>query len=247
MRCLSSARVTWHREGSILRHQGAGAFLRHALGRMLRPLLTWQTILFFEIDPARDRPALRAAIPLDVRVLEAEEVRALRPVFEEAGLAADKVERWLARGDRCAVGLSEGQVVHFRWHTTVAAWIPELGATIVPRPGETYSHNAFTLESARGKNVQPAISHFVHEWTRDAGYHRTIFYVLEDNYPGLAIVRKMAARRTRVLRRFRFPALSGSWITGLGGPGGPTIRFEADVSVRRMGPLGLWVHEKRMG
>lgn len=233
-------RSRWAAGRLILRRQGLRALLTQVLRWSLRRVATWHTIVFFERDLADEIPDIRAGVPLDMRVLAGEEIRAFRSVLESGGLEWPEVEARAARGDRCTIGLSQGRLVHVRWITVAPAWIPEIQATIVPQPGEAYIYGSYTPDKERGSNVQPAISCLMLRWGRRQGYRRHLFYVHADNPSGLRIVAKIGARRTGALRCVWMSGL-GTWLAGLDAWLGPRIDFGNDASIRRLGRLGLWV------
>lgn len=236
-------RSIWAAGRLVLRRAGVRALLTQVLRWSLRRVVTWHTLVFFERNLADDIPHIRARIPLEMRVLDAEELPEYRPALEAAGLEWAEVQARAARGDRCTVGLSQGRLVHMRWITVAAAWIPELRALIVPQPGEAYVYNSYTPEETRGSEVQPAISCLMVQWGRRQGYRRHLFYVLADNPSGLRIVEKLGARKTGAVRCVWLRGL-GAWFTGLDTWKGPRLDFGDDASVRRLGPLGLWVRQR---
>jgi hypothetical protein len=228
----------------ILRYGGIGALLVRLIRECLRPVLTWETLCFFARDLSQDIPEIEARVPVELKMLRGDEVRAYRSALESAGVASEKIEARAARGERCAIGLSEGRLVHYKWLTLTPAWIPEISGTFVPKSDEAYVYDVFTPREALGNNLQAAISSRLLKWGRRQGYRRHVFYVRGDNLNGLRIVAKIGARRTAVVRRFHVRGLAGSWITGLRGPERPKIDFGNSASVRRLGLLGLWVHRR---
>lgn len=98
-------------------HAGAWAVLGTALRRCLRPLVSWQSVSFFERDLMRGpTPEVRAGIPLEVRLVESpEDVRRLQDFFRRIDRRPEVVATRLGRGERCFIALSEGRLVHFSW------------------------------------------------------------------------------------------------------------------------------------
>jgi hypothetical protein len=228
-----------------LRRAGPRVLLARLLRRCLRPIGSWQEVIFFERDLADEVPDRRAGIPLEMHVVTAEGLPAHRAALEAAGVDWEKMATRAGLGHRCTVVLSNGRLVHLRWITDVAAWIPELRATIRPLAGEAYVYDSFTPEQARGGGVQPAVSCLMIAWGRQQGYRSHIFYVRGNNAAGLRIVAKMGARRTRVVRCLRPRFAQGAWVTGLRPGGSPRLDFGATATIRSLGPLGHWVRGER--
>ena len=210
----------------------------------LRPLGRWQRLLFFEREVALPFPEIRASVPLEVHILAPERVGEYRAVVERAGVPWSKLEQRAALGHVCTVALSEGKLVHIRWSALGPARVPELGCSVVPGAGEAYVYDSFTPEDARGYAVQPAVACRMIEWGRARGLVRHLFYVRSHNAPGLRIVSRMGARKTRVVYCLRLRS-GASWVLGIDGPGRPRLEFDADRAVRRLGPFGYWVRPRR--
>lgn len=233
----SAARRSWRRAD-------AGALATQVLRRTLRPVAVWQKLVFFEKDLADDIPGIRTHIPLEMHVVDGDELPAHRAAIEAEGVDWEKMAARAALGHRCTIVLSAGRLVHIRWHTDVGAWIPELRATLRPAPGEAYVYDSFTPEDLRGGQVQPAVSCLMMAWGRQQGYRRHHFYVRGNNAPGLRVVAKMKTRRTAVVRCLRSKDGRHAWITGLPRSGSPHLDFAPGARVRSLGPLGLWVSER---
>jgi hypothetical protein len=225
----------------VWRRGGAGTLLGRAWRRLLQPIGSWNTLVFFARDLSADLPGVPPRLPLEMHVVGAEELGLFRDCLEEAGLDWGEAQARAARGDLCTVVQSEGRLVHVRWLTTQVGFIPELGATLRLQPGEAYVYASLTPPAERGGGVQPAVSALMMQWGRARGYRRHIFYVRGDNPSALAIVDKIGARRMRTVRCLRFARGNGLWVTGLRRDALPRIEFRPEVSVRSLGPLGLWV------
>jgi hypothetical protein len=227
------------------RRADGGALATQALRRALRPVAVWQKLVFFERDLADELPAIRASLPLDLRVVDATELPRYRAALSAEGLDWAKLAARAALGHRCTVVLSAGRLVHLRWITEAGAWIPELRARLRPGPGEAYVYDAFTPEDLRGQQLQPAVACLMVEWGRRQGYARHLFYVRGNNAAGLRIVAKMRARRTAVVRCLRSKSGDTAWVTGLRPGRPPHLDFGDEARVRSLGPLGLWITHRR--
>jgi hypothetical protein len=212
------------------------------LRRVLRPVGTWQKLVFFERDLGAPVPEVPCRLPLEVRIVRPHEVTAARAVTEAAGIPWPKLEERAALGHVCTIALSNGRVVHVRWITDRRAWVPELRCWIVPGPEEAYVYDSFTPEEARGAAVQPAVSAEMIAWGLRQGHRRHLFYVRGHNAAGLSIVAKMGAVPTRVVRCLRSRSGAVCWVLGLDGPPRPRLEFDPGVAITRMGPLGWRIH-----
>jgi hypothetical protein len=228
----------------VLRRGGLRTLAARAWRRGLTPLGAWNTLVFFERSLAEEMPQAPAPFPLEMHVVGARELPRFRSWLDAAAQDWGEMEARAARGDLCTIVLSEGRLVHLRWLTTTAGFIPELGATLRPGPREAYVYASLTPPATRGQGVQLAVSALMVKWALAEGYERHLFYVRGDNPSALAIVGKVGARRTKTVRCLRLARGRGLWVTGLGGDR-PHIEFPAGVSVRRLGPLGLWVRDPR--
>jgi hypothetical protein len=204
----SAARRSWRRAD-------AGALATQVLRRTLRPVAVWQKLIFFEKDLADDIPEIRARIPLEMHVVNGDELPAHRAAIEAEGVDWEKMAARAALGHRCTIVLSEGRLVHIRWHTDVGAWIPELRATLRPGPGEAYVYDSFTPEDLRGGQVQPAVSCLMMAWGRQHGYpdRGRALPPLEGRTPGLdhrPAAERVSAPRLRPGRACPFPGAAGT-------------------------------------
>jgi ribosomal protein S18 acetylase RimI-like enzyme len=231
----------WEAARLVLRRGGVGILLERALRRSLAPIGTWHKLVFFERDLADEMPEIRSRFSLEMHVVGADQISSYRALLDGAGQDWDEMTARAARGDQCTIVLSEGRLVHLRWLSVTAGLIPELGATLLLAPGEAYVYASFTLPEARGSRVQPAVSTLMMQRSRAQGYRWHLFYVRGDDPSALAIVAKVGARRTRVVRCLRLTSGNGLWVLGLRANRPPCIEFDSAAAVRRLGLLGLWV------
>jgi ribosomal protein S18 acetylase RimI-like enzyme len=98
------------------------------------------------------------------------------------------------RGDHCVlIKTDDGTVAHSRWVTTVATAIPELGMSIVPRPGEAYLYDGYTRPDQRSRGIDGVVRCFVFDMLRANGYKRVYSYVRGNNEPGLRAANRWQA------------------------------------------------------
>jgi GNAT superfamily N-acetyltransferase len=216
--------------------------------RALRPLVSWQSVLFFERDLTQGpAPPIRATIPLDVRLAEAPgDVRRLRDYFAKVGRRPGDVDERLGRGDRCFIALAEGQLVHFSWLSAGPVECTEIGATLRLRPGELFQGDSFTDRALRGHTVTGAVMTAVIRWEQAHGIVRHYFYIARDNHSSLGSLGKVTEQRpvlTRTVRRYRVAGVPGILVTGLDGDARPALEVTAGLRARRVGRFGHWVRE----
>ncbi len=227
----------------VLLRRGLTALLR----RGLRPVVSWKTLWFFERDLTRlTVRAAAARIPLEVRHAQREDLAELEALARRAGGEWETLAARLAR-DQCLVGLSAGRLVHASWRATTSASVPEIPATLHLGPGEVYLYDSLTDPAVRGQGVQPAVVSVALREEQAQGYRRHLYYMQADNLSGLPVLRKVAEgapTRTRIVRCIRFTGLSGILVTGLQGPGRPTLELQKGVRARRLGRWGYWVRAR---
>jgi GNAT superfamily N-acetyltransferase len=215
---------------------GLGPFLGRVLRRACAPFAAWEALLFYERDLTQTRvpETLRAKVPVDVRLATAEE---MRPLLPEGPAETD---RRFAAGDLCFIAVSDGRIVHYTWLATRPTYIPEIGARILLRPGQTYLYHSFTEESARGLGVQSALGPFVIRYQKEHGIEQHFLYVKSHNYSGRQVLSRLQPppRRIRVVRRFRI-GRRGFLVRGLSTPD-PLFEVEPKA-VRDWRPLGFWL------
>jgi hypothetical protein len=228
---------------------GTGAMLGYVIRSCLKPIMSWETLWFFEREiSATSLRENRARIPLEVCLAEPEQVRRLQDFLPQRGRWSEAVQARLARGDRCFIGLSDGRPVHFSWLAGAGTthWISEISATLRVAPGEMYLYDSFTDEAVRGKGVLPAVMSFVQRYEHRQGHRRHIFYVSRDNFSSRNTLGKstgMLPIRKRTVRCFRFAGVKHVLIAGVDGPGSPRLE-PVGARVRSLGRLGYWVRPR---
>jgi GNAT superfamily N-acetyltransferase len=185
-------------------------------------------LLFFETDLAAPAPALATAtIPLDLHVASLDELLALGPALDEAGVSAEEARQRLAQGDVAIVGMVRGQLAHLQWISFRSPWINEIGVTLRLGSGEAAGYGAFTAPAWRGHGIHALASRFLNEEERRRGATRHVSWVWASNTPSLRAFAKLGRRRTKTVWSIRLvgmrPRLLGA--TSAGSPslvrGGP--------------------------
>lgn len=213
--------------------------------RLLRPLLSWETLLFFERDLRNSRVRrVEPLIPLEIRETNREAFRSFESLLLRAGKKWEDLEARFERGDRCFLAFREGCPIHFTWMATSRAWIPEICANMRVAPGEGYLFDAYTDPAMRGRAIQPAVASFVLQHEQDHGFSRHLLYINRANVSGLQVLGKAADTMPtlkRTVRCFRFLRIEGRLLMGLEGEGSPSFEFPEGVRIRRFGKGILWV------
>ncbi len=232
----------WVRMKAILRRGGIAALVGALVRRGLRPLVSWDTLWFFEHDltALTYRPFV-ATIPLEVRRADREDLGEIKALVGRAGEEAEGLEARLTRGDQCFVGVSKGRLVHASWVATTTAWIPEVRATLRLGPGEAYFYDSLTDPAVRGSGVQPAVVSFAMQEERAQGCRRHLYYLRRNSRSGLKAIIEPRPTRPQTIRCIRITGFPGALVTGLGGAGRPNLELQPGVSRGRLGPWVQWV------
>jgi GNAT superfamily N-acetyltransferase len=242
---MSSLRSYLDRLRLIGAHAGARAALATAARRCLQPLVSWQSVAFFERDLSKAIPEIRASIPLEVRLVETpEDIACVQEAFMRIGRRPEEVQARLDRGDWCFIALHEGRLVHFSWLSPGPAACPEIKATLLLDPGELYQGDSFTDKSMRGHTVTGAVMTAIIHWEQAHGYRRHYFYIARDNYSSLGSLGKVTGPRpvlTRTVRCYRIAGSGGFLVTGLDRDARPRLHVAEGMRARRLGRFGHWV------
>jgi len=133
------------------------------------------------------------------------------------GLDEAEIRRRIAEGQRCRVGWLDGAPAHIRWDSVHDVWIPFLGLTVRPLPGDLYSGFAFTDPNFRGRRIHAAVTARVLADEAAAGRRRAIALWADWNEAAIRVSRDQAGRapvggiRVRRLGPWRRQHLSG-WL-----------------------------------
>jgi GNAT superfamily N-acetyltransferase len=147
-------------------------------------------------------PELKPKIALEIREFEAADLDQVRRINRpsEARICAQRLDR----GHRGVVAQYEGQVIGYGWGCTEMSLerMPvQLGSS------EILCTDAYTAPAFRGKGVQTVLMLARMQMFRDLGYNRILTCIIEDNYPSLAVWRKVDSQ---VVQRGDFRRI-GPW------------------------------------
>ena len=201
---------------------------------LLAPVVRARRLLFFETDLDAPAPALDAApIPLDLHVATLDELMALGPALDGAGVSVEEAGRRLAAGDVAIVGIVRGQLAHLQWISFRSPWVNEIGVTLRLGPGEAAGYGAFTAPAWRGRGIHALASRFLNEEERRRGATRHVSWVWASNAPSLRVFAKLGRRRTKTVWLIRLVGMRRPLILGATSAGAPTlVRGRADVAPR---------------
>jgi GNAT superfamily N-acetyltransferase len=126
-------------------------------------------------------------------------------VFEEAS-TADVVRRprrhasygtdtdtRLARGDRCVVGLRDGDIVYHNWISFDADLIARRCPGIGRIAGTAYAYDGYTAPEWRGLSIQPAALSWIGRWATDRA-SRLLLSIEPDNVRSVRAAEKAGFR-----------------------------------------------------
>jgi GNAT superfamily N-acetyltransferase len=131
-------------------------------------------------------PDIQPKIPLEIRKFEPADVEIVRRINRpsEARICTQR----LAHGHQGLVVQYKGQVIGYGWGCT------EMSLERMPvqlNPGDVLCTDAYTAPAFRGKGVQTVLMLARMRLFRDLGYSRVLACIIEDNYPSLAVWRKV--------------------------------------------------------
>ena len=111
-------------------------------------------------------------------------VLAINPALTVAG-----IRRMWAEGQECLTCWIDGGPVFYRWDTTGPAYLPYLGRTFLPRPGDLLISQVFTHPAYRGRGLLSASSAIAVPRARQRGATRVVALVAWWNGPPLHVAR----------------------------------------------------------
>lgn len=147
-------------------------------------------------------PDLQHKIALEIREFELADVDLVRQI-DRPSEARECIER-LIHGHKGLVAQHKGQMIGYGWGCTETSL-----ERVQPRiePGDVLCTKAYTVPEFRGRGVQTALMLARLRLFRDLGYHRALVYIVEDNYPSLAVWRKV---NSQIICRGHFRRI-GPW------------------------------------
>jgi GNAT superfamily N-acetyltransferase len=147
-------------------------------------------------------PDLQPKIALETREFEPADVDVVWDINRPS--EARICDQRLARGHTGLVAQYEGQVIGYGWGCTDMS----LERTPVPiEPGDILCTDAYTAPAFRGRGVQTDLMLARMRLFRDLGYSRVLACIIEDNYPSLAVWRKVDSQ---IVKRGDFKRI-GPW------------------------------------
>lgn len=169
------------------------------LKRVLKPVLDFGSLVFFECDLRRPFPpappdngfSAREGFESDIDLLQArEDGDQYRPIALER----------LRNGERWFIGVesSTGQLANYRWMTDRAAAVPEIGRYMMLKPGEVYIYDLFTLPRYRRHGVDAYVRHSVYSLLASSGLVKIHAYIRGSNHASLRAARSLLTETGRL-------------------------------------------------
>ena len=138
------------------------------------------------LPPAPYRPDLRWTMLCE---RDAPHLVAMDPT-----LGLTEIRRRLAEGHDCHLCWSGESLTHYRWETTGPAYLPFLGLTLRPLPGDASCTWSFTHPAFRGSGLHTTATLTALHRLRSRGLRRTLSLVAWWNVAALRVSRDRAAR-----------------------------------------------------
>jgi len=131
-------------------------------------------------------PDLRPKIMLEIRPFEPADVELVRHIHRpsEARICTQR----LAHGHHGVVAQHQGRIVGYGWGCTDMS-LERMPVTL--RPGDVLCTDAYTAPAYRGQGIQTALMLARMRLFGDLGYKRMLACIIENNYPSLAVWRKV--------------------------------------------------------
>ena len=164
-----------------------------ALG-LVRRVVTFERVLLYELAGfAADQ---RCPGPDRVRLATADEVKTLirEPGLKLGKLSEARVDQLYGAGHRCALNLSDGQVVGYSWLGLDDIEIPQVGLALELFAHEGYIYKGFTHPASRGRGVADERYLFWMQHLLERGRSSAVAYFSFDNLATLTRVRKLRMR-----------------------------------------------------
>jgi GNAT superfamily N-acetyltransferase len=182
----------------LFRIEGPVIFIKHALQRYASPLFS--RIYFFEFDLSQatqlKSPAELLPEGVSVSILTGDgESGRLKKILAQAEVAPSSVERRVTLGDVAIIAMAGEELVGYSWATFKERWISEIGASIVPREGETLMYDKRIMPQWRGKGLQYALSVAMLLYLSQLGWKRALVWVDVLNTRSLKNQRRLGKRK----------------------------------------------------
>lgn len=160
-------------------------------------------------------PVYHASIPLDFGELEPGAIDAYRAFRPDTTRAA--IETRLARGDRCFVSWSGGEIVDACWTATGRVFVPYMSAFLDIPAGDIYSYDSFTRADLRGRGVYMARNSFTARENQGEGFKRSIALVAFENYSAWLVLTRSGLSTLGAYHHVRSPFSGLRWTTAEAG------------------------------
>jgi hypothetical protein len=155
-----------------------------AFHKLVSPIAEVGIVHFFECDLRKGLPAVRPVPGIVAREAFLEDVALLDGTENASVRKADAVER-LKNGERWFVGIdaSNGKLTNYRFVAAGPTLIPELGANVVPGPGEVFIYALYTVPEYRRKGIDSFTRHYTYDLLhKTSGVNRVLATIFAGNY-----------------------------------------------------------------
>jgi hypothetical protein len=109
-------------------------------------------------------------------------------------LTAAEIRRRLAEGQECHLCWVGESIAHYRWEATRPAYLPYLGLTVRPLPGDVCGAGLFTHPIFRRSGIHTAATLWALHRLRARGFRHAIAFVAWWNAASLRVEREWAER-----------------------------------------------------
>ena len=116
-------------------------------------------------------------------------VHALNPALLE-----EEIRERLRSGQTGLLGWLDDTLAHYRWDAAGSIYLPYLGLTFRPQPGDSLTDEAFTHPSCRGRGIHSISALMALRRARDLGSQRSISLTAGWNAPAMRVNTVKAGR-----------------------------------------------------
>ncbi len=184
------------RTSYVLRTEGLRSLARRALGRTVYGRMA---VLQLDLDDtALDHSS---PVSLNVQRLRPEHFRTYLSVRPD--LAGGEIERRIARGDRCYVTWTAGQITSSIWFGSGSVRMTELAASMELESDQAFCYDNWTTPELRGQNISATREASTCAILRDAGYRSLVGHFFVRNAAALRPPMKLGFKRVAVLTSIR--------------------------------------------
>lgn len=181
------------------------------IARTIKQALVYETFYVFEGDVNKPKPEVIPELEVEFREATPDDV----PRFLDysgnlvSRLQGDKFLSRMSRGDRCTIGIHNGEIISYHWIRTDNCLMDRSwDGPIQLGPGYAFKFGDYVVSPFRGKGIQQTHLIYDQSYLKCLGIHTTRGYVNSKNLVNLHITQK---REYQLLGKFQRLTILGGW------------------------------------